>query len=260
MKNPVRTEELRPMSCGRLIRLGNVNDGGYVVPIEAVRRARTLVSFGLRFDWSFERDFRKLNPGVVIHCYDHSVSSRNAFLFSFTELLRFFTTFRLSSLRASLTWFDYELFFRQRTMHFKQRIWRDQSRNSVTVKDVFSRVSARPVFLKVDIEGSEYRVLDDILEHSADIDAIAIEFHDVDILPDMFNECIEKIRQKFHVAHIHGNNYAGLAPFNFPSAPELTFLNKRLFTAAPAASALSYPLRELDSPNDPRFPDYELTF
>ena len=261
MKNPVHVEELRPVSCGRLIRLGNANDGGYVVPWDAVRNARALVSFGLRFDWSFERDFRKLNPSAVIHCYDHTVSGRNALLFSVTELLRFFATFRIGSLRHALTWLDYEYFFRRNTVHFRQRIWRDRSRNSVTVKDVFSRIQGeRPAFLKVDIEGSEYRVLDDILAHADEIDAIAIEFHDVDIVPELFNECIEKIRQKFHIVHIHGNNFAGLAPFNFPSAPELTFLNKRLFATEPLSSESSYPVRDLDSPNDPKAPDYELVF
>ena len=167
MGNPVHVEELRPVSCGRLIRLGNANDGGYVVPFDAVKNVKALVSFGLRFDWSFERDFRKLNPSAEIHCYDHTVSSRNALLFSVTELLRFFTTFRLSSLRAALTWLDYKLFFRRNTVHYRQRIWRDHSRNSITIKDVLSRIHGKkPVFLKVDIEGSEYRVLDDILAHA----------------------------------------------------------------------------------------------
>lgn len=261
MTNPVHIEKLRPVSCGRLVRIGNANDGGYVVPVEAVKRARALVSFGLRFDWSFERDFRKLNPAVTIHCYDHTVSRRSALLFSVTQLLRFFFTLRTRALRDSFTWFDYQLFFRRDTVHFKQRIWRDRGRNSVTVKDVFARIRGKmPVFLKVDIEGGEYRVLDDILVHADEIDAMAIEFHDVDILPELFNECIGRIRQKFHIVHIHGNNFAGLAPFNFPSAPEITFLNKRLFTAEPSPSQFRYPVRDLDSPNDPKTPDYELVF
>jgi len=259
--NPIAVHALWPVACADLVRLGSPNDGGYVVPLEAVKGAGALVSFGLRFDWNFERDFHRLNPDAVIHCYDHTVSSRGALFFSLTQALRFLGGLRKRNLRAAGTWWDYRRFFRGRVRHFQQRVWRDHSRNSVTVGDALARVGdRRPVFLKIDIEGSEYRIMGDVLAHADDVDAIAIEFHDVDIFPDVFNSVIEAMRRKFHVVHVHANNYGDLGPFNFPSALEITFLNRRLLAQDPPKSTRRYPLPGLDQPNDPATPDYAFDF
>lgn len=259
--NPILVKALQPVERDDLTRLGSANDGGYVVPLAAVTGARALVSFGLRFDWNFERDFRRLNPDATIHCYDHTVSGRGALLFSVTETLRSLASLRPQTLRTALTWADYRLFFRGTTRHFQQRIWRDRSRNSVTISDVLERVKhLRPVFLKIDVEGSEYRILDDVLDNADAINAIAIEFHDLDIHGRSFNSILDDIRQKFHVVHVHANNYADLSPFNFPNALEVTFLNKRLFEQDPPASIRRYPVAGLDQPNDPATPDYEFDF
>src|SRR6187549_1996985 len=58
-----------------LIRLGNPNEGGYLVSPQAVRKADFLLSMGLSDDWGFEEDFRAINPVPVI-CFDHTVTAR----------------------------------------------------------------------------------------------------------------------------------------------------------------------------------------
>ena len=40
-----------------LIRLGSIDDGGYVVPIETVKSSNVLISFGISDNWDFEKDF-----------------------------------------------------------------------------------------------------------------------------------------------------------------------------------------------------------
>jgi hypothetical protein len=258
---PVQLSDLHPVACDSLSRIGSSNDGGYVVPIEAITAAGALISFGLSHDWTFERDFKKRNPGAVIHCYDHTVSLLTAFQYSFGQLLRFVVQRRADALRKAFRWIDYLLFFRADRKHFKQRVWRDRQFNSATIGDVFSRLPAKcQVFVKMDIEGGEYRVLDDLLSHSQNIVAMAIEFHDVDIVPQMFNSFVDKIKRDFHVVHIHGNNMGGVASFNFPIAPEITFLNKRFFKSAPGPSRLTYPAPGLDRPNHPQFPDFTFEF
>src|SRR5207302_1315468 len=108
----------------------------------------------------FERDFRKCNADAIIHCYDHTVSLRTAFEYSIGQLLRFALLLRPGALRRAFTWIDYKIFFRADRIHFKQRIWRDNQDNSATIEDVFERLPAEcPVFVKMDIEGSEYPVL-----------------------------------------------------------------------------------------------------
>jgi hypothetical protein len=259
--NPIQLSDFHPVECESLARLGNTNDGGYVVPINAVNAAGALVSFGLSHDWTFERDFKRLNRDAIIHCYDHTVSLRTAFQFSIGQLLRFILLFRTRSLRKIFTWVDYELFFGSEGTHFKQRISPDNKDNSATIDDVFSRLpEGCPVFVKMDIEGSEYLVVDDLLRHSTNIVAMAIEFHDVGIRPELFKSLVERIKQDFYIVHIHGNNMGGIAAFNFPKAPEITFLNKIFFDSAPSPSCSKYPTPGLDGPNNPRLPEFAFEF
>jgi hypothetical protein len=259
--DPVQLADFQPVACETLTRVGNANDGGYVVPLDAVVAARALLSFGLSHDWTFERDFKRRNPEAIVHCYDHTVSLWTSLQYSFGQLLRFALLLRASALRRILTWIDYRLFFRSKAIHFKQMILPYTRNNGATIADVFSRLPAQsPAFVKMDIEGSEYLVIDDLLQHSRDIVAMAIEFHDVDTVPQLLNSSIEKIKRDFHIVHIHGNNMGGVTPFNFPKAPEITFLNKRFFKAAPAPSGLKYPVFGLDSPNNPKLPDFAFEF
>ena len=106
--NPIRLSDFQPVTCDALARIGSENDGGYVVPLDAVMAAHALVSFGLSHDWTFERDFGKYNADAIIHCYDHTVSLRTAFEYSIGQLLRFVLLLRPSALRRALTWIDYK--------------------------------------------------------------------------------------------------------------------------------------------------------
>jgi hypothetical protein len=241
--------------------MGSANDGGYVVPLDAVKAAGALLSFGLSHNWSFERAFKALNAGAIVHCYDHTVSLRTAFGYSIGQLPRFVVRRKASALRKTLTWIDYLLFFRDDRTHFKQRLWRDDQGGSATVDDAFGRLPPEcQVFVKMDIEGGEYRVLEDLLSHSRNIVAIAIEFHDVDILPEQFAALVGKIKRDFYIVHFHGNNMGGVTPSNFPIAPEITFLHKRFFSSPPPPSRLKYPIPGLDSPNYPGLPDFTFEF
>lgn len=257
----LRLANFRPVACDSLARVGGPNDGGYVVPLDAIAAADALLSFGLSHDWTFERDFRRRNSRAVIHCYDHTVTVQSALLYSFGQMLRFALRWNGRYLRKSFAWMDYLVFFRGRNVHFRQRIWRDRSNNSATIADAFGKLAGdSQVFVKVDIEGSEYRILDDLLDRAENIVALAIEFHDVDILAERFTLLVERIKREFHIVHIHGNNLAGVTPSGFPMVPEITFLNKRFFTSPPQPARLSYPVTGLDSPNYPGMPDIELKF
>jgi hypothetical protein len=258
---PVALSDYRPVACEDLLRIGSPNDGGYVVPLRAVTAADGLLSFGLSHDWTFERDFKKRNPNAVVHCYDHTVTMLSVVDYSVGQLLRFLLRLKASYLMNAFAALGYPFFFRGDRIHFRQRIWRDREDDAATIDDAFGRLPAGcQVFVKIDVEGSEYRVLDDLVGHAANIVALVIEFHDVDIVPSLFNSLVEKLKRRFYIVHIHGNNLGGVAPFHFPIAPEITFLNKRFFTSAPQPSSLSYPVAGLDAPNYPGVPDFKFEF
>jgi hypothetical protein len=67
---------------------------------------------------------------------------------------------------------------------------------------------------------------------------------------------VSKLKEQFHVAHLHFNNYGcqnGLEPF--PSyAWEVLFVNKRLGVVAHEQSPITRP-HPLDAPNNPAVPD-----
>ncbi len=253
MVTAVDRGQLLPVVCDDLRRLGAPNDGGYVVPIDTVRSARYLVSFGLLFDWSFEEAFLKENPGAIVHCYDHTVSFGHVALHSLGSLVRFAIKPSAAPLHEAAKMFTYVRFFRRHARHFRNAIWYARhSMNDITVDDVFARLDRDgPVFLKVDIEGSEYRVLGQVLDYADRIDAMVVEFHDLDILAQPFNALVAKLRSKFHIVHFHANNGGGMPPDGFPCCVELTFKNKRLFAGEPARSSRSYPVDGLDAPNAP---------
>ncbi|BCS35550.1 hypothetical protein TBR22_A47830 [Luteitalea sp. TBR-22] len=111
--------------------------------------------------------------------------------------------------------------------------------------------------MKMDVEGAEWASLlaapREVLEQ---IDQLTIELHLNG--PDLWTKwlVVSKLRDVFHVAHHHVNNYGcrdDLAPF--PSwAIEVLFVNKRLAVAVPGGPPIVRP-HPLDAPNDPTRPD-----
>jgi hypothetical protein len=110
--------------------------------------------------------------------------------------------------------------------------------------------------VKMDVEGAEWRSLmqtpDDVLER---IDQIAIELHDFGRDFGRFVGVVSRLKQFFHVAHLHFNNYScmkGLEPFP-AQAYEVLFVSKRIAKLdGPGIPARPHPL---DAPNNPALPD-----
>ena len=80
-----------------------------------------------------------------------------------------------------------------------------------------------PVFLKIDIEGCEYRLLDEIINYQDSLSGIVIEFHNADIHMDYIKNFISKT--KLTLVHFHANNANYLDKNNNPITFEMTFAN-----------------------------------
>ena len=65
---------LKPKHFFFLKRLGNQNDGGYLVGENSIQNANYLISFGIGIDWSFENSIKKLKKNLPIFCYDNQLS------------------------------------------------------------------------------------------------------------------------------------------------------------------------------------------
>jgi hypothetical protein len=267
-----------------LIRLGSAFDGGYLVNERAICNSQYLIGFGVYDDWSFEADFLNRKPKLKILCFDHSVSKKvflNNVLDALNEIFsaRFLLLAlslnvqelrrKLSMLKGSTkTYFDFSSFFaRENVRFFSKGISNEKSESFVTLGDVFQMIPREEllqnsIFIKMDIDQSEFRVLPDLSKFEEYISGMVIEFHDLDILWPNFIELMNNLKRYFEITHIHGNNFGGLIPDSrTPKVLEITFVKRGLVQEKePAREGVTYPIPELDRPNNRREKDYPLDF
>src|SRR6218665_1339855 len=166
----------KPIDATGLFRLGSARDGGYIVPKRAVLASELLLSMGLNDDWRFEKDFRR-QAGARIVCFDHTVTWKFWLRYYVEQVLRL----RWSNLARYL---DYRLFFGGAGVEHRQiKIGYDLP-GEISVAGLVREFPQERIFLKIDIEGSEYRILDDIAKHAQRFTCIVIEFHDIDLHRD----------------------------------------------------------------------------
>ena len=274
----------RPKFLNDLIRVGPSCDGGYVVNERSIRHSQYLMSFGINDDWSFELAFLDRKPDVKVFCYDYSVSKdvfRQQMLNALNEVLslRFLLvalSFNLSGVRRRLLWLKersrvYRGFSRftakENVRFYEKGISNEKTSRFVTFAEAFQSMSSDPipensVFVKMDIEQSEFRVLPDLLKFDRYINGLAIEFHDLDIFWTKFVDLTEELKARFEITHIHGNNWSGLIPnTGVPAVLEITLLKKSLIREErPDRETVTYPIPELDYPNKSSEKDYPLVF
>lgn len=277
-------KSLRPTFLNDLTRIGGAFDGGYVVNARSICSSEYLISFGVNDDWSFEAQFVNRNPDLKVFCFDYSVSKR-VFLSKIVDSLRQVISIRLLMLALSLNvravryelgvlkhwlkiYLGFSSFFARENVRFCAKgIASEKSPHFITVDDAFQMIQRETlpensVFVKMDIDRSEFRVLPDLLKFKDYINGMVVEFHDLDVLWPDFSDLIDAIREYFEITHIHGNNYGGLIlNSGTPKVLEITFLKKSLIREKHLARAdMAYPIAELDRPNNRFANDYPLVF
>lgn len=277
-------ESLKPLFLNDLIRVGSAFDGGYLINERTINRSKYLMSFGVNDDWSFEEDFLNRKPNLEVFCFDYSVSKqvfwnnaldalRKIFSGKFSWLLLSFKAREARQMLSLLRYwtkllFRFSLFFGKENVHFYSKgISNKRSEKFITLEDALriiprEELSENSVFVKMDIEQSEFLVLPELLRFQEYVNGIAVEFHDLGLLWPSFLEIIDKLKKSFEITHIHGNNYGGLIPNSAtPNVLEITFLKKNLIQEKhPAREGVTYPIPGLDRPNNRHEKDLPLAF
>ena len=237
----------RPDGTYELIRLGRDHDGGYLVDPASVAASRSLVSGGISLDWSFEQDFCQRNQ-VPLRAHDGTIRPLHILLLT----LKYLALLRLPKMIATARLLaDYFSFFRADRVHCRLNVGED-SGSSRSLKSILKEDKLpMPAFIKMDIEGAEYLLLDDLLAKASSISGLVVEFHHVRQHREELTRFIESF--PLTLIHVHSNNFGHKVDANGdPQTVEMTFSSspKRLSDEP----SIPHPLDQLNFPRQEALP------
>lgn len=239
---------LKPKNTYELIRIGSKNDGGYLCTFNSVKQSATLVSLGISTNWEFEKEFLKIKKNKVkFFPVDDNLNLIFIIKSIYKDFGKLFFYFNIRSIFKSIyNFFDYILFI--------QKFINKSTVNYFFLNNLIKKKKLNNIFLKIDIEGSEYRILDEIIKNKNNINCIIIEFHDVDLHIKRIINFIKNL--KFYLTHIHANNFGGTDNNGDPKVLEVTFEKKPKIIKV---NEVKQP-HKLDSKNNPEIKDIKLIF
>jgi len=250
-------KQFKPNHLYELIRLGRNNDGGYLAGKNSVFNSSALISFGINDDCSFEKEFKNLQ-NIDVFCFDYDVGTRFWFK-KFRRALRKSLKGEIKLLKDFfINIFNYKLFFNSSgSFFYKQRIVGKEDNyllsGEININKIINNNNLKKnLFLKIDIEGSEYEILEDVISFSSYINMLVIEFHDVDLNLNKIINFINSI--DLELIHIHPNNSINYRN-NIPPCLEFSFERNPIIVS----NHVHFP-HKLDQKNDKRNDDLKLNF
>ena len=249
---------LRPVVVKELCRVGNLSDGGYVMSRLAIERSDVMLSLGLGENWSFEKAFSAINKNASIDIYDHTVS----FHFFVIKLMKGIVKYLLfkdsfSNLLARTKRLkDYFFFWvmNSRNKHHHIRI------GEASLSAALSRYKNSDLIgLKVDIEGSEWEILNSIARNKDRFEFMLIEIHEFDKHVEQLRNFLSELSGQFVLAHLHANDFETLGTSGFPKVFEITLLRSSGTTNTTGYRS-ELPIPGLDVPNAKNRPDFLIKF
>ena len=243
-----------------LIRIGPKLDGGYILDKRIVHITKKIITCGLNDDWEFEKHFSKINTSCEVLAYDHTVNKEFWIKRFKKDILHFFLfkKIRLKKIINIFKYYDYINFFKNKNKHYELKISNENIRNKeITINQILN--DHDNLILKVDIEGDEYNILKQILKNSKKINALLIEFHDVQENMNLIKEFIKESKD-LKLIHIHGNNVSCVDKNIDPNIIELTFTNVEKIKFEQKITEKKYPIENLDYKNIHRKDDFVLKF
>jgi hypothetical protein len=231
-------EELEVFTFERIekIRLGNNEDGGYIL-VDLGIQYDALYSYGIGTNYSFDKDFvDKFN--VKSYMFDPSIED--------------------IPIRDNLF-----IFKREKVKEIK-----DECSGTIPAHIAENNhLSKNRLFLKMDIEGDEWKVLHNMEnEHLRKFAQVVIEFHDLNSVKNIeINSKIEvlrKINTDFVLLHAHANNFSHILKYKeykLVNVLELTFVRKDLIKKQITRNRTKFPLN-IDYPNYPFLKEIILDF
>jgi hypothetical protein len=193
----------------KLIRLGGVGDGGYIVPT-IIKKTDILISVGSDKKIKFEEDFLKINKNSNVYIFEKDKQKINK------KKLK-----KIKIINAKIS--SYQNLKNLSLNNFIKKIKNYK-------KKIFS--------FQIDCEGCEYLIIANLDQKilSKTI-VIVIEVHFNELIKssaglNIVNEFLEKILLTHDIIHIHPNNSLEnyfINGLSFPRNCEITFVKKKYF-------------------------------
>lgn len=221
-------------------RIGSKNDGGYVI-VDLPGKYDLFISGGISDDITFEVELLNMFPELICYAFDGTINS----IPNTDKDIRFIKKNLGNINNESLT-----------NLHEYMHNYND-------------------IFIKMDIEGHEFRVMPSIVEknYMQKIKQLVIEIHspgDIQLHPNCFiglsdihNKNMFSLLNDFNkthtLVHFHANNACRMQQIdgiNLPHVFELTYIRND-FVIEKNRNIESLPT-SLDSPNIPGIPEYIL--
>lgn len=209
------------VSDATIFRFGSIGDGGYYLRPETIKNSKVLFSGGVSSNVEFEYDIFRFNKDIKILMLDPTVSSGKLLFKGFARLLfpkpdkirYLFNVFIFTYLKRN-----------SRCIHKKIFLNKDHSILKL-LRDAF-KIDSK-ILLKLDIEGSEFDFLDEILKHKESFTAMVFEFHDMDKKHDLVEDFIEKCQSHFQLVYITENPSGGYDEYNRPKNIEISLESRK---------------------------------
>ena len=252
-------KSLKPKSNFQLVRLGKKYDGGYLVDLNSIIYSNFLISGGIFYDFKFEDDYLSLTKDKKIYCFDHIINPHEYILrwilILFKRIIVFDNYNKIKkSYKNILKPIKFLNFIKKkRVNYFKIGIGED-NKNINSLKTILSKISSKDnFFLKIDIEGDEYKILDQIILFSNRISGLVIEFHDVGKNINIIENFIKSF--ELELVYVHINNVGKTNVNGIPNIIEMSFSK-----FAKKLDNLDFRKHESDFPNNPNLEDIKIEF
>ena len=263
MANLVDLKIFNPYKVNGLKRVGNSNDGGYVIHTPSLEHVDCLINYGVGYNVEFEKQFNKLT-GVPVYAFDPTMKKAKYFIEGFKRG-EYVNTLKL--MVKLMLWLPKEKELKNYKIDFVEEGLADKNTEEFKTYDYHLtkyKLRDKKVFLKIDIEGAEYDTLKDenFYKNFDNVVQLVIEFHYLGTRLSELAEIMNKISRTHSLIHIHGNNIGGTFSYNSKSVPEVieaVFLHNS-FIPEKELSTESYPINGLDLPCNSKWKDIPLDF
>lgn len=209
-------------------RIGKANDGGYVV-CNLPGSYDLFISGGVSDDISFESHFCNLFPSLQCYAFDGTVD-------------------KLPVPNDRITF-------------IKKNLGKDDTATTTNLKSYMNGFN--DIFMKIDIEGHEFRLFPELKEYLPKVKQLIVEIHtpgDISLHPSYFAglqdidhkfmfETFSLINKTHTLVHVHANNGCQLHEYNdviLPNVFECTFIrnefvSERILNKTPLPTSLDMP-------------------